>query len=128
MVLDSNPAVMDSRNQVLSVAGFELQGVSVAGQVLHHACRLLPALLLAPCHKHAGKRSYQVLRAYQALDLVVIWSAHGCLQETCIILPRLKLAFDIGRCPQRSVFQQTVLVSHGHLDHIGGLPFHVASR
>jgi len=50
------------------------------------------------------------------------------MQETCIVVPRAKVAFDIGRCPQRAVFQQTVLISHGHLDHVGGLPFHVASR
>jgi hypothetical protein len=50
------------------------------------------------------------------------------LQETCLILPRCKLALDIGRCPQPSVFQQTVLITHGHLDHIGGVTFHAASR
>jgi len=51
-----------------------------------------------------------------------------CPQETCLILPRCKIALDIGRCPQPSVFQQTVLISHGHLDHIGGVTFHAASR
>lgn len=49
-------------------------------------------------------------------------------QETCVILPRLKLAFDAGRCPQRSVYASTVLLTHGHLDHAGGLPCHAASR
>ena len=50
------------------------------------------------------------------------------LQETCIILPQLGLALDTGRCPQRSAFQRTLLLSHAHMDHIGGLPFHVATR
>ena len=50
------------------------------------------------------------------------------MQETCIILPQLKLVLDTGRCPQRAVYQQTVLLSHAHLDHIGGVPFHVSTR
>jgi ribonuclease Z len=50
------------------------------------------------------------------------------LQETCLILPRCKLALDIGRCPQQAVYQQTVLITHGHLDHIGGVTFHSSSR
>lgn len=74
------PVVADSRSTKLTVAGWELEGVSIGGQ------------------------------------------------ETCIIVPRAKVAFDIGRCPQRAAFQQTLLISHGHLDHVGGLPFHVSTR
>ena len=38
--------------------------------------------------------------------------------ETCIILPTLNLAFDIGRCPSRAISQQFLFISHGHMDHI----------
>ncbi|KAM6569747.1 hypothetical protein CsatB_017732 [Cannabis sativa] len=48
--------------------------------------------------------------------------------ETCIIFPTLKLAFDIGRCPQRAISQDFVFISHAHMDHIGGLPMYVATR
>ncbi|GAU14855.1 hypothetical protein TSUD_50670, partial [Trifolium subterraneum] len=49
-------------------------------------------------------------------------------QETCIIFPTLKLAFDIGRCPPRAVSQDFLFISHAHMDHIGGLPMYVATR
>lgn len=49
-------------------------------------------------------------------------------QETCVIFSSLRLAFDIGRCPQRAISQDFLFISHAHMDHIGGLPMYVATR
>lgn len=39
-------------------------------------------------------------------------------QETCVIVPEFKCAFDIGRCPSRAIQQNFVFITHAHLDHI----------
>ncbi|CAI9114710.1 OLC1v1015491C1 [Oldenlandia corymbosa var. corymbosa] len=48
--------------------------------------------------------------------------------ETCVIVPQIKSAFDIGRCPSRAIHQNFCFITHAHLDHIGGLPMYVATR
>ncbi len=48
--------------------------------------------------------------------------------ETCVQLPGLDLAFDIGRCPRSAVQRSRVLFTHAHLDHLGGIAMHAATR
>ncbi len=48
--------------------------------------------------------------------------------ETCIQLPGLDLCFDIGRAPRSAVYRSRVAFTHGHLDHVGGVAMHAATR
>lgn len=48
--------------------------------------------------------------------------------ETCIEVPSLKLLLDLGRCSRTAVNAPLVLLSHGHIDHMGGIPHHAARR
>lgn len=48
--------------------------------------------------------------------------------ETCIEVPALKLLLDVGTCSRSAVNQRQVLVSHGHLDHLGAITQHAARR
>ena len=48
--------------------------------------------------------------------------------ETAIEVPSLGLVLDLGRCSRTSVNQPLVLVSHGHLDHMGAVVQHAARR
>lgn len=48
--------------------------------------------------------------------------------RTCIQLPRMGLAFDMGCCPPRAVSQQTVLFTHAHADHMASVVLHCATR
>ncbi|RWV98356.1 hypothetical protein GW17_00038804 [Ensete ventricosum] len=38
--------------------------------------------------------------------------------ETCVLVPSLNVAFDIGRCPSKAVHQDFLFITHAHLDHI----------
>lgn len=48
--------------------------------------------------------------------------------ETCIDLPQQKLAFDIGRAPDFALARETILFTHAHMDHMGGVAWHCATR
>lgn len=48
--------------------------------------------------------------------------------ETCIEVPSLKLLLDVGSCSRSAVNHRRVLISHGHLDHIGAIAQHAARR
>lgn len=48
--------------------------------------------------------------------------------ETCVMVKELGLMFDVGMCPPGALKYPTILVSHGHADHLGGLPYLVSQH
>ena len=48
--------------------------------------------------------------------------------ETTIEVPSLGLVLDLGRCSSTTINQPLVVVSHGHLDHVGAVVQHAARR
>lgn len=49
-------------------------------------------------------------------------------EESIIIAPELDCCFDIGKCPREALNVNNVLLSHGHMDHVAGLPYYFAQR
>jgi ribonuclease Z len=48
--------------------------------------------------------------------------------ETWIHLPAMGVSFDIGRASDASLACDTILFTHSHIDHLGGIATHAAAR
>lgn len=49
-------------------------------------------------------------------------------ESTCIQVPELDVCFDMGECPRSALASKYVAISHGHMDHIGGLAYYCSQR
>jgi ribonuclease Z len=49
-------------------------------------------------------------------------------EATCIQVPELDVCFDMGVCPRAVLPSKFVAVSHGHMDHVGGLGYFCSQR
>lgn len=71
-------------------------------------------------------RSGQVGFVYQPPYRVQGISVAG--EQTVIQVPELDIVFDMGTCPRVALASPYVAVSHGHMDHVGGLPYYFSQR
>ena len=49
-------------------------------------------------------------------------------EQTCVMVPELDICFDMGNCPRASLASKFLAISHGHMDHIGGLAYWCSQR
>jgi ribonuclease Z len=49
-------------------------------------------------------------------------------EESVVLVPELDCVFDIGKCPREALKINHVLLTHGHMDHVAGLPYYFSQR
>jgi ribonuclease Z len=49
-------------------------------------------------------------------------------EASCVQIPELDICFDMGQCPRMALASKFVAISHGHMDHIGGLAYYCSQR
>jgi len=49
-------------------------------------------------------------------------------EATAVQAPELDICFDMGSCPRTVLSSPYVAISHGHMDHVGGLAYYCSQR